>query len=424
MHEIFFTALGGAKEVGKSSLLIDYGEKILFDRGVKLNARKTEYPLPVTTNLDAVIISHAHLDHSGSLPHLFLQSNVISFLTVSTLDLAKLLWFDSLKIAGLESMAPEWTKEEIHKAEKFSFPTHYKKNIQITKEAHLEFFDAGHILGSAISVLSLKRQKIVYTGDFKFLETRLHHGADLSRIKNTDILITESTYGDREHPPRKEVEKLFVEKVVDTLDKGGHVLVPAFAIGRSQEIIDILHEYKIGAPVFFDGMGQKAAKIMLDHPDLLKDARFLRKALSNAIWVRNPSFRKKALKEPSVIVTTAGMLSGGPVGYYLKEIYKNSDSAVLLTGYQVEGTPGRQLLETGKIEVDGSLLDVAAHVEKFDFSAHADQAESIQAIRKLSPKKIVLVHGDAEVMPVFKKKILEETGIETVVPSIGERIKL
>ena len=163
---------------------------------------------------------------------------------------------------------------------------------------------------------------------------------------------------------------------------------------------------------------------MMDHPELLKDARFLRKALSNAIWVKNPSFRKKALKEPSVIVTTAGMLSGGPAGYYLKELYKREDSAVLLTGYQVEGTPGRQLLETNKIEVDGTLLDVKAHVEKFDFSAHADQSESLRAIKKLSPRKIVLVHGDEEVMPVFKKKIEEETGIETIVPSLAERIKL
>ncbi|MDD5148438.1 MAG: MBL fold metallo-hydrolase [Candidatus ainarchaeum sp.] len=424
MQEIFFTALGGAKEVGKSSLLVDYGEKVLFDRGVKLNARKTEYPLPVKTNLDAVIISHAHLDHSGSLPHLFLESNFMNFLTVSTLDLSKMLWFDSLKIAGLESMTPEWTKEEIHKAEKFSFPMHYKKNIQITKNAHLEFFDAGHIIGSAISVLSLKRQKIVYTGDFKLEETRLHMGADISKIKNTDILIIESTYGDREHPPRKDVEKRFVETVRDTLDKGGHVLVPAFAVGRSQEIVDILFEYKIRAPVFFDGMCQKAAKIIMEHPDLIKDPKALRKALSNAVWVKNPSFRRRALKEPSVIVTTAGMLSGGPVGFYLKEIYKNEDSAVLLTGYQVEGTPGRELLEKNRIEVDGKLLEVAAHVEKFDFSAHADQRESIHAIKKLSPSKIVLVHGDPEVMPVFRKKIMEETGIETVVPSLGERIKL
>src|SRR3989344_7490061 len=109
MQEIFFTALGGAEEVGKSSFLIDYGEKVLFDRGVKLLPNKTEYPLPVKTNLNALIISHAHLDHSGSLPHLFLESNFMNFLTISTLDLSKMLWFDSLKIAGLESMTPEWT---------------------------------------------------------------------------------------------------------------------------------------------------------------------------------------------------------------------------------------------------------------------------------------------------------------------------
>src|SRR3989338_2160497 len=423
MQEIFFTALGGAEEVGKSSFLIDYGEKVLFDRGVKLLQNKTEYPLPVKTNLDAVIISHAHLDHSGSLPHLFLDSKVMSFLTISTLDLSRMLWFDSLKIASFESMAPEWSKEEIHSVEKFSFPMHYRHEIPITKNASLEFHDAGHILGSAISVLSLKTKKIVYTGDFKVAETRLHKGADL-HIKNTDVMIMESTYGDRNHSPREETEKLFVETVQETIDRGGWVLVPAFAVGRSQEMLDILHEYKVSAPIFFDGMCQKAAKIMMDYPELLKNPRFLKKALSKAIWVNNPSMRKKALKQPSIIVTTAGMLGGGPASFFLQHIYRQKNSAVLLTGYQVEGTQGRRLLETQKIEVDGELLDVSAHVQKFDFSAHAGQEELLSAIKKLSPKKIVLVHGDADVMPVFKEKIETETGIETIIPSIGKTEKL
>lgn len=130
------------------------------------------------------------------------------------------------------------------------------------------------------------------------------------------------------------------------------------------------------------------------------------------------------MKEPSVIVTTAGMLGGGPVCYYLQKLFNNPDNSVFLTGYQVEGTPGRTLLETKKTEVDGINLDVKARVEKFDFSAHADQQEMLGAIKKLSPSKIVLVHGDEKVMPVFKQKIEEETGIETIIPSIGEKIKL
>ncbi|MBN1941351.1 MAG: MBL fold metallo-hydrolase [Candidatus Diapherotrites archaeon] len=423
MSNIFFTALGGAEEVGRSSFVLDYGEKILLDRGVKLSSEVTEYPLPVTTNLDAVIISHAHLDHSGNLPHLFLESRFMCYMTISTLDLSKLLWFDSLKIARLEAMEPEWTKDEIARTEKYSFPTNYRKRVQITEQATLEFFDAGHILGSAMSLLDLGDKKVVYTGDYKLLETRLHNGADLN-IHGTDYLIIESTYGDRNHPPRKETEKLFIEAVQDTLDKGGWVLVPSFAVGRSQEIIDILAEHKVNAPVFFDGMCQKAAKIMLDHPNMLKNPGFLKKALNKAVWVKGHSFRKKALKQPSVIVSSAGMLAGGPILHYLKEVYSDKNSSVLMTGFQVPGTPGRMLLETGKIDVDGTTLDVKARVEKFDFSAHADQTEMIQTVKKLSPKKVLLVHGDKEVIPVFQSKILEETGIETVVPRAGEKIKL
>ena len=423
MQNISLTALGGAQEVGKSSFLIDYGEKLLLDRGVKLAAETTEYPLPVKTNLDGVIISHAHLDHSGSLPHLFLKSNVLCYMTVSTLDLAKMLWFDSLKIASLEAMEPEWSKEEIKRTEHFSFPMQYKKALQITKNASLEFFDAGHIMGSALSTITLPEKKIVYTGDFKVKETRLHRGADLG-IKGTDVLIIESTYGDRNHAPRKETERLFAEKVQDTIDKGGWAIIPSFAVGRSQEILDILYEYRISAPVFLDGMGQKAARIMLEHPDLFNKPKLLQKALKKAEWIKNTGTRKKALKQPGVVVTTAGMLSGGPVHFYLEKLFKDPNSSVLLTGYQVEGTPGRQLLETQKMEINGSLQDVKAHVQKFDFSAHADQNEMIGAIKKLSPSKIVLVHGDKQVMPVFKARIDAETGIETVIPRLGETIKI
>ncbi len=423
MVSAYLTGLGGCQEVGRSSFLLDSGEKILFDNGVKLTPKETEYPMPIKTNLDAVVISHAHLDHSGNLPHLFVESNFLCYMTQPTLEIAKILWFDTLKIAGLEGMQPEWTEEEIKKTEKYTFPTAYGRGLDITKNSSLEFFDAGHIIGSAMAKLCFDGKTFLYTGDFKKEETRLFKGANL-KVGNVDYLLIESTYGDRNHPPRKETEKLFVEEVQDTIDRGGWALVPAFAVGRSQEIIDILNEYKINAPIYLDGMGQKAARVTLAFPQYLKDPKFLRKALNNAVWVRRESFRKKALKQPSVIVTTAGMLQGGPAMSYLKEIYKDENSAVLLTGYQVEGTPGRKLMETKGITVDGEGLEVRGKVEKFDFSAHASQQEMLESIKKWSPEKVFLVHGDKDVTVVFKDKIKEELGLEATILERGKKVPL
>jgi len=423
MSEISFTALGGCKEVGRSSFLLDFGEKIVLDRGIKLGAETAEYPLPVETNLDAVVISHAHLDHSGALPDLFVNSHILSYMTAPTLETSKILWFDSLKIARLEEQDISFSKDEIEKAAKYTFPVDYKRNLHITKNCSMQFFDAGHILGSAMPLLSMHGKNFLYTGDFKVEETRLFKGADLNTGK-LDYLAIESTYGDRNHPPRKECEKLFIEEIQETLDKGGNALVPAFAVGRSQEIIDVLHENNINAPIYLDGMGQKVARLMMNFPKFLKNPRSLKKALDKTNWVRNNGDRKKALKSPSVIVTTAGMLQGGPALNYLKTISGDEKSNVFLTGFQVEGTAGRTLMETNKIEIDGKLYEVKGKVEKFDFSAHASQQEMMKAITKWQPEKILLVHGDVEVIQTFKQKIKEETGIEALVPAAGEKIVL
>jgi len=423
MHSISFTGLGGCNEVGRSSFLIDFGEKVLLERGIKLSPQGNQYPLPVETNLKAVVISHAHLDHSGTLPHLFMESNFINYMTEPTLEISKILWFDSLHIADMESEDIPFSKEAIEAAQKFTVPVSYGRKLDIAKHCSMRFFDAGHILGSAMVELLIGDKRLLYTGDFKVEETRLFKGADLN-VGEVDYLVIESTYGNRNHPDRKECEKLFVEEVQSTIDRGGWALVPAFAVGRSQEVIDVLAEYKVNAPVYLDGMGQKAANVMMRFPHHLKNPRFLKKALGKAIWVKNNSMRKKALQQPSVIVTTAGMLQGGPVLNYLGRIHADENSSVLLTGYQVDGTKGRTLMETNKIEIDGRVYDVKAKVEKFDFSAHASQQEMLYAIKKWQPKKILLVHGDKDIMQVFANKIREETGIEAVAPAAGKKLDL
>lgn len=425
------TVLGAGQEVGRSSFLVDCGEKILLDHGVKLlerdasgkQAEKIHYPLPIKTNLDAAVIGHAHLDHSGNLPALFSNYHCLTYMTPPTLDLSKMLWFDSLKIAGFEGMDSSYTTKDIERVERYCFPTQYKRRLQITKGTSLELLDAGHILGSAAVKLVLPNKKtLIYTGDFKGAETRLHHGVNWKKQK-CDYLLMESTYGNREHPPREELEKKFAEEVRDTLESGGWAIVSAFAVGRSQEMIDILHEYKLSEHVFLDGMSQKASRIYLEYPHYLKDVNFLKKALHKARWVKTNSIREKALKKPSIIVTTSGMLGGGPVMHYIKKLHSSRESKLFLTGFQVPGTPGRRLLEEGIIELDDEVIKPKMQVRHFDFSAHAGHSSLLRAAEELEPEKIVLVHGDKEIAQNFKKE-LEEKGFEAIAPKNGQTVEL
>ncbi len=415
--------LGAGREVGRSSFVLDYGEKVLMDRGVKLTPDETEYPLPVKENLDAIVISHGHMDHIGDLPKLFLKSHAMTYMTKATLDISKMLWFDSLKIAGLEGFDAGFSKDDIARTERYSFQLPYKKSVNITRDTSLEFYDAGHIVGSALSKLFLPNGKnVLYTGDFNYIDTRLHNKADF-KVGNVDVMIMESTYGNRNHPPRHEVEQEFVESVEAVLARGGHAIVSSFAVGRSQELLDVLVEHKIDAPIYLDGMCQKAASIMISHPDLLANPKSLKKALQKAIWVKKPNIRKEALKEPSVVVTTSGMLQGGPVQYYLRHLYKDEKSKLFLTGFQVNGTPGRRLLDSGKMFIEGHEVSVRMQAEKYDFSAHADHDSLRRAVDKVDPSKIVLVHGDAEIADQFRQELHAE-GFEVFTPKNGETLDL
>ncbi len=420
---VTLTGLGACKEVGRSSFLLDFGEKILFDSGLKVTPDKTEMPLPLHTNVDAAILSHAHLDHSGFLPHLFLKSNSLCYMTRPTLDIAEILWYDTIKIAGYEGQDPPFNESEIDLAKKFSFGVGYNRKLNITKNASLEFFDAGHILGSALCKLDFDNKSILYTGDFNPDETRLHAGADLN-VGKVDYVLSESTYGDRNHPPRKDVEKALVAKINEGLENNGTILLPSFAVGRTQEIVDILNDYNVNAPIFLDGMGQKVSLVYLRYPEYLKDSAYLKNSLKNVEWVKSDRDRRKALEEPSVIVATAGMLAGGPALRYIKTILDDPKSKVLLTGYQVEKTPGRMLIEEKRMFIDEVEYKAECDVQRFDFSAHGSQESMIRAYKKWNPEKIVLVHGDPKVMQIFKDKIEQDLGINTMILDKAEVTKL
>ena len=417
------TGLGACQEVGRSAFVLDFGEKFLLDYGVKLTPDGVDYPFDVKEHVKAVIISHAHLDHSGFLPYYYKQSECLSFMTQPTLELADILWKDSIKIAEFEGQAPKYTKDEIERTHRYNFIVPYKKPMHLTHDVSLEFFDGGHILGSALTKITDGEKSLLYTGDYKLAETQLHAGCDMSCGKS-DYVVIESTYGDREHSDRKRAEKALCESVQDTVDRGGWAIVPVLAVGRSQEIIDILSKYNIEADIFLDGMGKKVSEVYLQHSDLLKDPRGLKKGLNGVIWVQGKSGRSKVLKRPCVIVTTSGMMKGGPVVGYAQKIFNDPKSKIHLTSFQAEGTPGRVLMEHGRLPYgkNGELVRVGCKYEKYELSAHPSQSEMIASLKKWSPKKIFLVHGDAPVMNIFKKKIEESLGIDTSILQLGKKI--
>jgi len=235
-----------------------------------------------------------------------------------------------------------------------------------------------------------------------------------------DTLMMESTYAKKEHPPRKEAERLLMEHIYETLESGGNALLPAFALGRTQELISLIRHYDREIPVFVDGMGRKITQIYMDHPKYLRDPESFKKAVRSVRMVQSIGDKKAALREPSVIISTAGMMNGGPMLNYM--FNANSDSKLIFTGYSVEGTNGWYLMNNGTIMQGGQELSVDMPVEYFDLSAHAGRTDLLNFIKRANPEKILLVHGDKP--EDFAKELEEEHGFRAIAPLPGERVML
>jgi putative mRNA 3-end processing factor len=259
-------------------------------------------------------------------------------------------------------------------------------------------------------------ESLFYTGDFSLKETRLVHGA--AKFPEADTLVLESTYFEKDHIPRKETEEKFIESVQDTLEKGGTALIPAFAIGRTQEVLIFLDAHGITA--YVDGMDLDVYEILKKYPKYLRNFELLDRAFKRAISVKVQQ-RDLVLKKPSVIVTTSGMLDGGPALYYLSQLYKDPKSKILLTGYQVEGTNGRIALEHRIIETKRDVLTLKPKIEQYDFSAHSEDSELKKLVKDFCKKnttKIFVMHGDKT--EVFSQWISKEIGVDSYAPSNGE----
>ncbi len=377
--------LGGASEVGRLGMLLKGGDAtILFDYGVK-PADPPKYPMDAPP-VDALVLTHSHLDHCGLVPVITRnQTDVIS--TPVTFDIARILLEDSIKVSKNEGYPQPFTADDLESVGRNAVTVEYGDILRIGS-FEVEVRSAGHIPGSCMYELN-DHETVLFTGDVQTVDTHLVKG---SSAVECDVLVIESTYAGRSHPDRSQTEDAFLSKVREIVERGGLAVVPCFAVARTQEILMALSD--AGFEVWLDGMGREVSQHYLRHPSYLRSRSDLQKALRRSKVVRSQSGREEALKG-DVIVTTGGMLDGGPVLFYLDRLKEDSRNGVLLTGYQVEGTNGRSLLESGTIDVRGVTSNIDCEVEYFDFSAHAGHDELVEFVDRCDPSTVVLMHGDA-----------------------------
>jgi putative mRNA 3-end processing factor len=396
--------LGGAREVGRSAILVD--DRLLLDFGM---APGTPPRFPVETPTpEAVVVSHGHLDHAGAVPSLLAgEERPPIHWTPPTRELTLTLARDTLGLYGGSYNCP-FTEAEVERVHEVSRTHGYGE--QFTAASYeVTLFNAGHIPGSAHVLVDDGETRLLYTGDFYVDEhpgevpdgvaTRDVPGAGQRLVAGTtarpdaDAVVCESTYAGVEHDHRSAVEDRFVESVRTTLWEGGTAVVPAFAIGRTQELLLVCAAHDI--PCYVDGMGQQVTRMLRNHGAFLRDGDALGRAAAHARFVTGRDGQRERIAEQNAaIVTTSGMLSGGPAMTYVPAVKGNPTNTIALTGYQVEGTPGRDLLETGSAEIDGRRMRVAAGVEAYDFSAHADDRGLHAFLESYRDATVLVNHGD------------------------------
>ncbi|MGC9310348.1 MAG: MBL fold metallo-hydrolase [Candidatus Aenigmatarchaeota archaeon] len=410
--------LGGCGEVGRSAYMVsENNSNVLLDYGVKLQPT-LQLPAVPNYNLDGVFVSHPHLDHSGMVPLLCRLQRPRIFATAATGDLMNLLQEDYIKVGKLNRGFSEYTDRDMAIMNKSFRKCTYRAKFRIGNlEARV--FPAYHVPGSA-SIHLRGRQSLLYTGDINLTKTYL---LDYKKVRypKTDVLMMESTYSERDHPDRKAEEMRLIDKVREY--ESGLVLVPSFAVGRAQELLLMLKANGIKREIYLDGMAQKAADIILFHKEELRCAKVLRDVMREVKFVRTKRQRDKICREGGIVVTTSGMLSGGPICYYLRKSRQNPNACLLLTGYQAEGTPGYNLLRTGHFESEeDGRYKVDIEVSKFDFSGHAGKGELLELIKSVNPKKVVCVHG--ENTESFAREIEKDFGIEAFAPKNGDELEV
>ena len=458
-EHVTIKTLGAFQEVGRSCLLVETAEsKILLDCGIHPGSRYAWDAYPRLDwgdvspgEIDAIVISHSHLDHMGFLPAMYKYGyDGPVYCTEPTLPLMSLLQNDFVKIAQIEGGRLVYDQKDIRDEVAHAITLPYGLVTDISPDIKLVFNNAGHILGSATVHLHIGdgAHNIVYTGDYKYGRTQLFDSATWN-YPRVETLITESTYGAKEDimPIREEVEMNFVNAINQVLKSGGKVLIPIPAVGRAQEILLVIDQYMkskvlVEAPVFIEGMISEATAIHVSYAEYL--SRELRaKILDEGVnpfaseyftEVEHPSDREEAYREgPAIIMATSGMLEGGPVLDYFEHLAPSERNKILFVSYQVQGTLGRRVLDgssqaslmdqNGKIKI----VDVKCAVQKIEgFSGHSDYNQIIRFVGKLRPKlqQVLVNHGEKRKTENLAYAINRIYRIPTLHPAVQEAIRV
>lgn len=381
-----FTFLGGADMVGRMGMTMEGdGMTVLVEYGLS-PTKPPVFPIEAP-HVDYAFLTHAHLDHCGMIPQVCGKYRCDLFTTPLSAEIGEIMMYDTLKIAKAEDYVQPYTTGDIERTMEAVIPMTYTDEITIN-HVDVEMLDAGHIPGAAM--FDFKRDvSTLYTGDIHTETQKLVYGAKPHDCTN---LFIEGTYGGRVHPPRKETERAFLDKVEEVLDRGGTVLIPCFAVGRTQEIMILLKD--LGYEMWVDGMGRSVTRLFLDYPEYIRDVKSMKAAKRKFNEVRNSGTRDQA-KKGEIIVTTGGMLDGGPVLAYLNYLKNDPRSAVLLVGYQAEDTNGRMLMEQGCVKIDGEIVKIECELQKYDFSAHADHQQIVDFIKGCDPDNVIMMHSES-----------------------------
>ncbi len=444
-------ALGGFMEVGRSAILLETSNsRILLDFGANVGNPSDLFPYMEVLdleNLDAVIVTHAHLDHCGLIPYLYREGySGPVYCTPPTRDLMALLQMDFVDVLVKDGREAPYSEKDIRDTVLHCITLNYGEVTDVAPDVKISLYNAGHILGSASVHIHVGKglHNVLYTGDIKFAPTRLLSPAN-TRYPRVETVIIESTYGGNNdvHPSRTESEETLKRIIVETMEKGGTVLIPVFAVGRAQEILLVLEsmyrENGFEWPIYIDGMIREASAIHTAYPEYMN--RELREMILNDespfesehfVYVKNNDRASIVEEGRNIVVSPSGSLTGGPAVEYFRYMAEDERNTIVLVGYQFQGSIGRKLQrgireipikENGKVRA----LEVRARVETLHgFSGHADRPQLERYLSRLSspPKRIVLNHGDPKKIREFYSGLRRRFRAEVLAPKNLDAVRL